>query len=54
MVNRPHREESELIFRARTLYRQLRTAENSLEIRELVQKALAEPVDLQSRELAET
>lgn len=43
-----------LITRAKALHRQLRTPENSLQIRELLQKALAEPVGLAPRELAET
>jgi adenylate cyclase len=54
MVNPSNRDQGELISRARTLYRQLRTPENSAEIRELVQKALADPAGLQPRELAAT
>lgn len=44
----------ELISRARVLHRQLRTPENSLEIRGLLQRALADPAGLAPRDLAET
>jgi adenylate cyclase len=43
-----------LVARARALYRQLRTPQNSLEIRALVQQALAAPAGLEPCELAET
>jgi tetratricopeptide (TPR) repeat protein len=45
---------ADLVSRARALHRQLRTPENSLEIRELLQKALADPASLAPSELAET
>jgi len=42
------------ILRARALHRQLRTPENSLQIRALLQTALENPVDLDARQVAET
>jgi tetratricopeptide (TPR) repeat protein len=44
----------DLMSRARALHRQLRTPANSLEIREILQKALADPVGFEPREAAET
>jgi hypothetical protein len=44
----------DLISRARALHHQVRTPENSLEIRELLQKALEDSTGLEPRELAET
>ena len=45
---------TDLISRARALHRQLRTPQNSLQIRELLQQALDEPTGLEPRQLAET
>lgn len=45
---------SDLLSRARVLHRQLRTPENSLQIRELLQQALAQPAGFTPAELAET
>ena len=49
-----NQQSSDLITRAKALHRQLRTPENSLQIRELLQKTLAEPMGPAPRELAET
>ena len=45
---------TDVVSRARVLHRQLRTPENSLQIRELLGQALANPAGLAPRELAET
>ncbi len=54
MANNVDRPSAALILRARSLHRQSRTPENSLEIREAVRQALANPAGLEPRELAET
>jgi adenylate cyclase len=54
MANPSNLESIDLISRARALHRQLRTPENSLQIRELLQRALTDPASLESRERAET
>lgn len=47
------RNTGDLVSRARALHRQLRTPDNSLQIRGLLQRALADPAGLAPRELAE-
>ncbi len=53
MANQPDHP-GELLSRARVLHRQLRTPENSLQIRELLQQTLAQPAALAPSEMAET